>query len=177
KKFEAEVLNSQSLEFDIQQKIKQKENEINFLLGRYPEKIARDTTTFLSLVPPFMQQGIPSQLLRNRPDIHEAELQLTAARLDVKIARAEFYPSFNISASLGFNAFNPAYLVKFPESVMASLAGELAGPLINKSAIKAEYKNANARQLQAINNYDKTVLNAYIEVSTELSNLSNLERK
>ena len=60
---------------------------------------------------------------------------------------------------------------------MASLAGELAGPLINKSAIKAEYKNANARQLQAIYNYDKTVLNAYIEVSTELSNLSNLERK
>jgi len=177
KKFEAEVLNSQSLEFDILQKIKQTENEINFLLGRFPQPIERDTTTFLNLAPPFIQQGIPSQLLSNRPDIRQAELQLTAARLDVKVARAEFYPSFDISASLGFNAFNPAFLVKFPESLIVSLAGDLAGPLINKSAIQAEYNSANARQLQAIYNYDKTVLNAYIEVSTELSNISNLERK
>ena len=177
KKFEAEVLNSQSLEFDILQKIKQSENEINFLLGRFPQPIERDTTTFLNLTPPFIQQGIPSQLLSNRPDIRQAELQLAAARLDVKVARAEFYPSFNISAAIGFNAFNPAFLVKFPESLVLSLAGDLAGPLINKSAIKAEYNSANARQLQAIYNYDKTVLNAYIEVSTELSNISNLERK
>lgn len=177
KKFEAEVLNSQSLEFDILQKIKQTENEINFLLGRYPQSIERDTATFLNLTPPFIQQGIPSQLLSNRPDIRQAELQLAAARIDVKVARAEFYPSFDISASLGFNAFNPAFLVKFPESLIVSLAGDLAGPLINKSAIQAEYNSANARQLQAIYNYDKTVLNAYIEVSAELSNISNLERK
>jgi len=177
KKFEAEVLNSQSLEFDILQHIKQTENEINFLLGRYPQPIARDTTTFLDLTPPFIQQGIPSQLLSNRPDIRQAELELTAAKLDVKVARAEFYPTFDISAALGFNAFNPAYGVKFPESLIFSLAGDLAGPLINKSAIKAEYNSANARQLQAIYNYDKSVLNAYIEVSTELSNISNLQSK
>lgn len=177
RKFEAEVLNSQSLEFDILQKIKQKENEINFLLGRYPQPVERDTTTFLTATPPLTQQGIPSQLLNNRPDIRQAELDLAAARLDVKVARAEFYPSFDISASLGFNSFNPAFLVKFPESLIASLAGDLAGPLINKSAIQAEYNSASARQIQALYNYDKTILNAYIEVSTELSNISNLERK
>ncbi len=177
KKFEAEVLNSQSMEFDIAQKIKQTENELNFLLGRYPQPVERDTSTFLQFTPPLLQQGIPSQLLINRPDIRQAELQVTAARLDVKVARSEFYPSLDISASVGFNAFNPVYLAKFPASLMASLAGELAGPLINKTAIRAEFATANAHQLQAIYNYDKTILNAYIEVSSELSNLSNLQRK
>lgn len=120
-----------------------------------------------------MAAGIPSQLLKNRPDIKQAELELSAAKLDVNIARAEFYPSFNISAGVGFQAFTPGYLVKFPESLLASLVGDVAGPLINKSAIKAEYNNANARQIQAVYNYERTILNAYIEVATELSNLKN----
>lgn len=176
KKFEAEVLGSQSLEFDILQKINERENEINFLLARYPQPIARDKSGFLNLLPQQVQTGIPSQLLNNRPDVKQAELELAAAQLDVKVARAEFYPSFEISSSLGFNAFNPSYLIKFPESLLFSLAGDVAGPLINKKAIKAEFYNANARQIQAIYKYDKTILNAYIEVSSELSNLDNLQQ-
>jgi NodT family efflux transporter outer membrane factor (OMF) lipoprotein len=176
KKFEAEVLNSQSLEFDILQKIKERENAVNFLLGRYPQPIARDKSAFLDRMPQPVQTGIPSQLLAKRPDIKQAELELAAAQLDVKVARAEFYPSFEISSSLGFDAFNPAYLVRIPESLVFSLAGDLAGPLINKNAITAEFNNANARQIQALYNYDRTVLNAYIEVSTELSKLDNLQQ-
>ena len=173
KKFEAEVLKSQSLEFDIQQKIKAKENEINYLLGRYPQTIARDTSGILNTSVATVAAGIPSQLLKNRPDIRQAELELAAAKLDVKAARAEFYPSFNISSTLGFQAFNPTYLVKFPESLLASVAGDIAGPLINKNAIKAEYLNANARQLQAVYNYERSILNACVEVSTSLSNMKN----
>ena len=176
KKFEAEVLSSQSLEFDILQKIKESENEINFLVGRYPQPIERDKAAFLTALPQQVHAGIPSQLLGNRPDIKQAELELTAAQLDLKVARKEFYPSFGISASLGLNAFNPSYLVKLPESLLFSLAGDLAGPLINKSAIKAEFSNANARQFQALYNYERTILNAYIEVSNELSDLGNLEK-
>ena len=176
KKFEAEVLSSQSLEFNILQKIKEKENQVNFLLGRYPQPIERDKSEFLNLLPQQVQAGVPSQLLKNRSDIKQAELELSAARLDVKVARAEFYPSFEISSSLGFNAFNPSYLLKFPESLIFSLAGDAAGPLINKNAIKAEYYKANAKQIQALYNYDRTILNAYIEVSTQLSNLNNLEQ-
>lgn len=173
KKFEGEVLGSQSLEFDILQKIQEKENIINFLLGRYPQHIDRDSTGILNVTPSQIASGIPSQLLQNRPDIKQAALDLQAAKLDVKVAKAEFYPSFNIVAGLGFQAFNPSFLVKFPESLLFNLAGDIAGPLINKSAIKAEYYNASARQIQAVYNYDKTILNAYIEVSTELSNIKN----
>ena len=176
KKFEAEVLSSQSLEYGLLQKVKEKENEINFLLGRYPQSIERNRNSFLELLPREVSAGIPSQLLSNRPDIKQAEYELTAAKLDVKIARAAFYPSFEISSALGFNAFNPSYLLKLPESLAFSLAGDLAGPLINKNAIKAEFYTANAKQLQALYNYERTILNAYIEVSTGLSGIQNLQQ-
>jgi outer membrane protein TolC len=48
--------------------------------------------------------------------------------------------------------------------------------LINRNAIKAEFNNATARQLQAMYNYERTIVNAYLEVSTQLSNISNLEK-
>jgi len=173
-KFQAEVLSSQSLEYDILQKITETENRINFLLGRYPQPIARSRSGFTDLLPPTVRAGIPSQLLANRPDIRQAELELAAARLDVKVARAEFYPSFNITAAIGLQAFNPAYLVKLPESLLYSLAGDLAGPLINRNAIKAEFYKADARQVQALYNYERTVLNAYLEVANQLSLIGNL---
>ena len=175
-KFQAEVLKSQSLEFEILQRIKETENRINFLLGRYPQEIKRDKNNFLSLLPATVNSGIPSQLLSNRPDIKQAELELVAAKLDVKVARAEFFPSVGISAALGFQAFKPSYLVTFPESLLYSLAADLGRPLINLNGIKAEFYNANARQLQAMYNYERTILNAYLEVSTQLSNINNLEK-
>ena len=176
-KFHAEVLNSQAREFEIRQQITETENKLNFLLGRYPQEIPRDTSDFSVPVPSVIPAGIPSQLLANRPDIKKAELELAAAKLDVKVARAEFYPSFDISAAIGFDAFDPSYLVKFPESMLYTLAGDLAGPLINRSGIKAEFKNANARQIQAMVDYERTILNAYLEVSNELSNVGNLEKQ
>ncbi|WP_414655992.1 TolC family protein [Flavobacterium sp.] len=175
-KFQAEVLASKSMEFDILQNIKETENKINFLLGQYPQEIKRDKSNFMNLMPSVINSGIPSQLLANRPDIKQAELELEAAKLDVKVARAEFYPSLDITAAIGVNAFNPSYLFTLPESLLYSLAGDLAAPLINRNAIKAEYSSANARQLQALYNYERTILNAYLEVSTQLSKINNLEK-
>jgi multidrug efflux system outer membrane protein len=175
-KFQVEVLASKSMEFQINQKIVETENTINFLLGRYPEKIIRDNTNFLNFTPASIQSGIPSQLLANRPDVKQAELDLTASKLDVKVARAEFYPSLDISADFGLQAFKTSYLVKLPESLLYNLVGDLAAPLINRNAIKAEFANANARQLQALYNYDRAILNAYLEVSNQLAKINNLEK-
>ena len=175
-KFQAEVLASQNLEFETLQRINETENRINFLLGRFPQEIKRDKTEFLSLQPANVNSGIPSQLLANRPDIKQAELELAAAKLDVKVARAEFYPSLDISAGFGTQAFKTAYLTQFPESMLYSLVGDIAGPLINRNAIKAEFKSANARQLQALYNYERTILNAYLEVATQLSRIANLDK-
>lgn len=174
-RFQAQVLNTQSLQYGIQQRITETENRINFLLGRYPQRIARSSENFEKLVPEVVRAGLPTQLLSNRPDIRQAELELTAAKIDVQVARANFYPSLGLSADLGLRAFNPIYLAKLPESLLASLIGDLAGPLVNKNAIQATYYSANARQIQAIYSYERTVLNAYIEVANQLSNIGNLQ--
>lgn len=176
-KFSAEVINSQSLAFDLQQNIKETENRINLLLGRYPQEIHRDQSNFLTLTPMSVQAGIPSQLLANRPDVKQAELELSAAKLDVKVARAEFYPSLGISAALGLQAFKPSYLVKLPESMLYGLAADLVAPLINRNAIKATFSSANAKQLQSLYNYERTLLTAYLEVNTQLSKADNLDKK
>ena len=175
RRFEAQLLHTQRLQFDIQQKVTETENQINFLAGRYPQPIARNEGAFEQLVPAAVQSGIPAQLLANRPDIKQAELELAAAKLDVKVAKAMFYPSVGITAGIGYQAFNPSFLLK-PESLLYTLAGDLAAPLINRNALKASYYSANAKQLQAVFNYERTILNAYIEVANQVSKLDNLEK-
>ncbi|NDI97998.1 efflux transporter outer membrane subunit [Flavobacterium sp. LaA7.5] len=173
RRFEAQVLNTRSLQYAIQQKITETENRINFLVGRFPQPVARSSQKFNDIVPNIVQAGIPSQLLENRPDVKQAELELAAAKLDVKSAKARFYPSLGISAGIGYRAFDPSYLVK-PESLLYSIAGDLAAPLINRNAIKAAYSSANAKQIQAIYNYERTILNAYIEVANQLAKIDNM---
>jgi outer membrane protein, multidrug efflux system len=150
RKFEAEVYKNRSRQFEINQKIIETENKINFLVGRFPKPIQRNSQTFPNLVPDFIFAGVPSQLLINRPDIRQAENDLLAAKLNVKVARAAFYPSLRISAGLGYQAFNPMYFLKTPESLIYSLAGDLMAPLFNRNAIKAAYFSANNKQIQAV---------------------------
>ncbi|UUF12535.1 MULTISPECIES: TolC family protein [Flavobacterium] len=173
RRFEAQVFNTQSLQFEIQQDIYETENKINFLLGRFPQTIARDDNSFNTMIPPAVQAGVPAQLLENRPDIKKAEMDLIAAKLDIKAAKAKFYPSLGISAGIGYEAFNTKYLLTSPESLMYSLAGDLIAPLINRNAIKASYMTANAKQIQAVYNYERTLVNAYIEVANQLSKIKN----
>ncbi|MCL8536972.1 TolC family protein [Chryseobacterium gallinarum] len=176
KKFEAELAKSKASEYTIRQEIVEKENEINALLGRYPQPIARTKESFMSTIPQTIYTGIPSQLLANRPDIKRAELELKSSKLDVEAARKEFYPSLEISATLGLEAFKPSYLVKMPESIAYNMVGELAGPLINKSAIKANFQTADAKQIQALYEYDKTILNAYLDVANLMSKIKNIDQ-
>lgn len=175
RKFEAEVLKNQSHQFNIMQQITIVENRINFLVGRFPQPVVRNSQAFIDIVPNSIQAGIPSQLLSNRPDVRQAEQELAAANLDIKVAKANFYPSFIITAGLGYQAFNAKYLLNTPESILYYAGGQLVGPLINRNAIKAEYYSANARQVQSVYNYQKAILKAHIEVVNQLSNIHNLE--
>ncbi len=175
KRFEAQVFDTKSLEFEIQQKIIETENNINFLVGRFPQKVERSASSFIDLVPNTIHAGIPAQLLENRPDVKQAEMELAAAKLDIKVAKARFYPSLGISAGIGLRAFDSKYLFKTPESLLYSLAGDLVAPLINRNAIKATYNTANAKQIQAVFNYEKTILSAYIEVANQLAKIDNMK--
>ncbi len=175
RRFEAEVLKNQSNKYNIQQQIVETENKLNFLIGRFPQPIERNADSFIERRIDTIYTGIPSQLLANRPDIKQAEYELEASKLNVKIARANFYPSIGIKAGVGLEAFKPKYIVDTPQSLLYNLIGDAVAPLINRNAIKAEYKTANNRQLQAVFEYEKAILNGYIEVATELSNINKLK--
>ncbi len=176
KKFEAEVFKNQSHQYYLMQQIVEMENRINFLVGRFPQPVQRTSKGFVDMAIDSVPIGIPSQLLQNRTDIKKAELGLLSAKLDVKAARAEFYPSFMMNAGLGFRAFDAKYLIQAPQSLLYSLTGDLVAPLINRNAIKANYYSANAKQVQAVYNYERAILNAYIEVANQYSNIGNLQK-
>jgi len=172
-RFQAEVQKNQSEKLLVQQEMIEVENRINFLVGRFPQPVERLATNFFELNLHPVCLGLPCELLQNRPDIRQAELELSASGLDVKVARAEFYPKLNITGGVGFEGFNPKYLVMSPESLLYNVAGELVTPMINRSAIKAEYASANARQLQAVYRYQQVILTAFTEVVNRVSAVEN----
>lgn len=174
-RFEAQLLNTQNLQFQIKQNIVQAENKIKFLIGGYSKPILRNDNLIDSLDVLKFNTGIASQLLQNRPDIRKAELDIKAAKLDVQVARANFYPRVAITAGVGLNAFNPIYFVE-PASAIYNLAGDLAAPLINRNALKANYANAGAKQIQAVYKYEQTVLNAFLDVQNQLAKMDNYSK-
>lgn len=174
-RFEAQLLNTKNRQYEIRQRIIEIENRIHLLTGGFPKAIPRSSVTFNDIVLDSLSAGIPLQLLANRPDIRQAELNLAAAKLDIKVARANFYPSLRIEAGAGFQAYNPAHLIK-PESMLFNLAGDLIAPLVNRNAITAMYRSANARQIQEVYNYERSILNAYLEVVNQLSQVDNFRK-
>ena len=175
-KFEAELAKAQADEYVLRQSIVETENNLNLLLGRLPQPIPRTKNDFLQLPMPATAHALSTQLLLQRPDVVQAEHALEAAKWDVETARKEFLPSFNLSAAVGLNAFNPKYLVKLPESLIFSALGSLTAPLINKKAIQANFSQADALQIEALYNYDKALMTAYIEMSTLQSKITNLKQ-
>lgn len=172
-RFEAEVRKNQSQKLIIRQQIIEAENRINFLAGRFPQQVPRSSENFIELRLSPLAVGVPSQLLQNRPDIRRTERELQATGLDIRVARANFYPKVFITAGVGYEAFNAKYLIRTPESLLYSVAGNLVAPVINRAAIKADYFNANAKQLQALYDYQRTILNAFTEVVNRVSKVQN----
>ena len=174
KRFEAELYKNISHRLEIVQQSINVENELNFLLGRTPQSIERNSTHFVNQTIERLAVGVPGQLIQNRPDVRRAELELQAAKLDLKAARANFYPSLGLKARIGVESYDKAKLSHIPESLLHAVIGDLVTPLINRNAIKAMYKSANSKQLMALVEYEKTLLEAVIEVQTQNSKIENL---
>jgi multidrug efflux system outer membrane protein len=176
RRFLAEFRKNQSEKLIVGQEIIETENRINTLASRFPQAVERYPAAFFDLNIHALSVGVPAQLLQYRPDIRQAERELAAAGLDIKVARAHFFPRLDLSAAIGYQAFNPKYLLMGPEALVASLAGDLTAPLINKAAIRADFMNANAKQLQSLYNYQRVVINAFTEVVNRLSMVENYRR-
>lgn len=174
-RFLAEVRKNESQRLIVRQSIIEAENRINFLVGRYPQPVERQSWDFIQLDSRMLSVGVPAQLLQNRRDVRAAERELAASGLDVLVARARFYPRLALTASVGYEAFNPRYLFD-PGAFVANAAGELVAPLINRAAIRADYLSANARQIAAVYDYQRTLLNAFTEVVNNMAKVENCRR-
>lgn len=174
RRFEAEVLKNRSRLFEIRQRIVETENQLHRLAGRYPGPITRAPGSFDQLQPGTLPAGVPADLLRNRPDVRQAEAELRAAGLEVKAAAARFYPALNVSAVLGLESFTLGSPILAKENLLYGATANLVGPLINRTAIRAAFQGASARQVAAVYRYQQTVLQAYLEAVNALSRIRNL---
>jgi HAE1 family hydrophobic/amphiphilic exporter-1 len=168
--FHAQLMNTQSAVWGIRQQTTRIENQLNALLGRFPQQIARDTSLLTAPLPPYTNAGLPATLLAHRPDIQQAALELGAAKADVAAAKAAFLPSVNINPYVGLNSFKGNLLFD-AGSVAYGLLGGLTAPIFNKKQLQAQYKVSSATSLSAFYNYRQRVLDGYQEVMTVLNQL------
>jgi NodT family efflux transporter outer membrane factor (OMF) lipoprotein len=174
KQFQAQLLASKVIQASIDHRIQETENRLNFLMGQYPQPIKRNKEQLFQTLNTNYAVGIPSQLLVYRPDIRSAAHLVEASKFNLEAAKASFYPTLNITAGLGFQAFNPQFLFSTPASLAYSALGGLVAPLINRNALKARFNTAKAQQLNALYQYQQSVLNGYVDVSNALSYLNRL---
>ncbi len=172
--FEAQLLHTRSLEAEKRQAIIRTENGLNLLLGRYPQPISRGNPILEQTLPAEVQTGLPVAMLRRRPDIRQAELELAAVRADVDAARAAFLPSFTITPYVGLNAFRAALLLN-PASVAYGVLGGIGAPILNRRQIRSQYNREAAANLGLYYEYQKLILSGYQEVVTDLRGIENLE--
>lgn len=152
---------------DLKQSIRETENALSILLGVAPHAIQRgdlqsqQTTTILLT-------GIPTQLLANRPDVLQAELNFRNYFELTNVARTYFYPSLSINGSAGLNSLSFSNFFD-PASFVASIGAGLTQPIFNKRANKTRLEVARLQQQEALLNFQNTLLNAGREVSNAMS--------
>lgn len=175
KQFESQLLNARGEREELKQQWIETESYLNFLLARYPQPLDLKKEIMGCALPSSVTRGIHSGMLLLRPDVRQAEMELIAAHADVRAARAALFPSVIISASAGYNAFNPSVLFS-PASVAYNLVGGITAPLFNRSALRAGYLSARAYREEVLLNYRKTIMNGFYEVYTLVNHLHQMER-
>ncbi len=151
---------------DIKRSIREIENVISVLIGTTPSPVQRSTlanqrTNYE------LQTGVPLQLLNNRPDVQAAEYAFRAAFENTNIARASFYPNFNISAGAGLSAIQLQNLFK-SSPLFLNIGGNLSQVIFNRGQLKSQLQVAEAQQMQAYYAFQQSLLRAGQEVSDAL---------
>ncbi|TDS12807.1 NodT family efflux transporter outer membrane factor (OMF) lipoprotein [Maribacter caenipelagi] len=162
----AQLYSAQSQLLDLKNLLYQAENTLSILLSEEPQTYERSSLDEQSLANE-MQLGVPALLLRNRPDIMQAEYSLVNSFELTNVARSNFYPSITLSAQGGFQSLDLDNWID-SSSIFANLVGGLTQPIFNGRKIRTAYEVAQAQQEQAVYMFKKTLLNAGQEVSNAL---------
>jgi len=142
------------------------ENALSVLLGRNPGSIQRGKTVD-ELISPIVPANIPSEVLRDRPDIQRAEQQLIAANARIGVVRAQYYLGISLTGLLGFAGADLSDLLKGASNIW-SLGAGLTGPIFTGGELSAELRVSEAVQQQLLQTYLLTVQTAFQEVDDAL---------
>ena len=168
---QAAYLNTQTQINDFKRQIRATENALSLLIGEAGHHIDRSTIDAQSL-PSEFKTGVGVALLQNRPDVHQAEMNLAACFHDVQTARSKFYPNITVGASATFSNANGAMN---PGKWITSLFGSLTQPIFNRGALTAALKVSKIQYEQAFNNWQNAILKAGNEVSNALVNYNSYD--
>ncbi len=152
---------------DTHRRIEQQENELNILLGRNPGSPARGEGLLRQKLDVTVPPGLPSELIDRRPDIRTAEQQLVAANADIGQAKAAFFPKVTLTGFYGFQSVALSDLFKGGSQTW-QFGPAVTVPLFTGGALRGNLKLAQARFQEIVAQYQKTVQNAFREVSDSL---------
>ncbi len=163
----AALANAAALIPQFETQIATTEDQLNLLLGRNPGPIVRNSLTNQPQLTPEIPAGLPSELLRRRPDVLAAEQSLIAANANIGVSVANFFPQIGLTTFLGraspeLSAFTGG------AGNFWNLGGTMAGPVFQGGALRAQYRASKAQFEQAKAAYQQSVLTAFQEVSDAL---------
>lgn len=163
---EAAYLSTLTQANDMRRQIRSTENALSLLIGQAGQQVPR-TTLAEQQLPTEFSTGVGIALLKNRPDVHNAEMSLAACFHDVQTARAQFYPTITIGAT---GAFTNASGTLNPGKWLTNFFAGLTQPIFARGALIANLKVSKLQYEQAFNTWQNAILSAGNEVSNALVN-------
>ncbi len=145
-------------------------NQLSLLLGEGPEALRARLITAKPIppVPPVVPIGLPSQLLKRRPDIREATARLHEATAEIGVAKASFFPDISLAGSVSLQALQFSNLNQL-SAVTYAIGPQITMPLFEGGRLRGELHLRKAQQREAAVNYAKTVLTAFHQVDNALT--------
>ncbi len=150
------------------------EHALAVLCGTRPAAFAVSKKSIGKSLPTILP-GLPAQVLGRRPDVRAAEQELRAANARIGVAEAAFYPNFNLIASAGLESLDAKDFLNWENRIL-SLGTNLAAPIIDGGANRANYQAARSRYDEALATYRQTLLIALREVEDALVDLKGLAK-
>jgi multidrug efflux system outer membrane protein len=161
--------------------LRQQETEalaaLALLLGRAPEQFAIQSQSLDSLIEPMVGAGLPSELLRRRPDLFMAEANMRAANADLLAARAALFPSLTLTAAGGVQnpALNAAVISLSGTGPTLNLGASITQTIFDRGRLRAVRAEAQAKEEELVAAYSAAILSALVDVENALSALRHLE--
>lgn len=159
----------------LEQQVAIQENAIKILSGKLPDRIQRKANIKSMYVWDDLSTGLPASLLSRRPDVRQSELELVRANANVGVAKASMYPSLNITASGGVNAFKTNTWFSIPASLFFSAGASITQPVLQHRNLKTKYEVSAIQRDEAVITFRQTVLKAGGEVVNALVQLDKLK--